>query len=265
MCALQVATTTGVVVPYKLGTMIEVPRGALMAGELAKTATFFSFGTNDLTQMTFGISRDDAQARFLTHYIKDGLLPSDPFETIDEVRRGACVTCRVALCVTALGAGWGDLWRVYTHPPQSRSAGLVRVFCCLGGWPALNFSCVICLHSPVIDLRAQAGVGELVRIAAERGRATRPDLSLGICGEHGGDPASIDFFARVGLDYVSCSPLRVPIARLAAAQVGHVLRVVHRLSSKIQALGRGTCIGEQGGRSMVCAKPLIHFCGGPTV
>jgi len=154
--AQQVATTTGVVVPYKLGTMIEIPRGALMAGQLAKTASFFSFGTNDLTQMTFGISRDDAQARFLTHYIKDGLLPADPFETIDE-----------------------------------------------------------------------QGVGELVRVAVERGRAARPDLSLGICGEHGGDPASIDFFSRVGLDYVSCSPLRVPIARLAAAHAAIKARKVN--------------------------------------
>mmetsp|Transcript_14326 Transcript_14326/g.35478 ORF Transcript_14326/g.35478 Transcript_14326/m.35478 type:complete len:901 (-) Transcript_14326:806-3508(-) len=145
--AQKVAHKSGVVVPYKVGTMIEVPRGALMAGQLATQAEFFSFGTNDLTQMTFGISRDDAQAKFLTFYTKHGLLPSDPFETLD-----------------------------------------------------------------------QTGVGELVKIAAERGRATRPNLELGICGEHGGDPQSIEFFNKVGLDYVSCSPLRVPIARLAAAQ-----------------------------------------------
>jgi pyruvate,orthophosphate dikinase len=145
--AQEVFKAAGATVPYKVGTMIEVPRGALRAGELAKEAEFFSFGTNDLTQMTFGISRDDAQAKFLQFYTKNGLLPLDPFETLDAT-----------------------------------------------------------------------GVGELVRLAVERGRATRPDIELGICGEHGGDPKSIDFFESVKLDYVSCSPLRVPIARLAAAQ-----------------------------------------------
>ncbi|KIZ07928.1 pyruvate,orthophosphate dikinase [Monoraphidium neglectum] len=134
-------------VPYKVGTMIEIPRGALRAGDLARTAEFFSFGTNDLTQTCMGISRDDAQAKFLAHYMKTGILAVDPFETLDTL-----------------------------------------------------------------------GVGELVRIAVERGRKTRPDIELGICGEHGGDPASVAFFEEVGLDYVSCSPLRVPIARLAAAQ-----------------------------------------------
>jgi pyruvate,orthophosphate dikinase len=137
----------GVDVDYKVGTMIEVPRGALQAGALAEVAEFFSFGTNDLTQMTFGISRDDAQAKFLKFYTHNGLLATDPFETID------------------------------------------------------------------FD-----GVGELVRLAAERGRAARPGIELGVCGEHGGDPKSIELFERLGLDYVSCSPLRVPIARLAAAQ-----------------------------------------------
>lgn len=145
--AQQVFAATGGKVDYKIGTMIEVPRGALRAGDLAKTAEFFSFGTNDLTQMTFGISRDDAQAKFLQFYTKNGLLALDPFETIDAV-----------------------------------------------------------------------GVGELVRLACERGRTTRPDIELGICGEHGGDPKSIELFEAVKLDYVSCSPLRVPIARLAAAQ-----------------------------------------------
>lgn len=145
--AQEVFKAAGATIPYKVGTMIEVPRGALRAGELAKEAEFFSFGTNDLTQMTFGISRDDAQAKFLQFYTKNGLLPLDPFETLDAT-----------------------------------------------------------------------GVGELVRLAVERGRATRPDIELGICGEHGGDPKSIDFFESVKLDYVSCSPLRVPIARLAAAQ-----------------------------------------------
>ena len=131
---------------YQLGTMIELPRAALAAGELAKSATFFSFGTNDLTQTTFGISRDDA-ATYLNTYLAKGILPHDPFASID-----------------------------------------------------------------------REGVGELIRIACDRGRATRPDLKLGVCGEHGGDPASIHFFAEINLDYVSCSPFRVPVARLAAAQ-----------------------------------------------
>ncbi|ETM43547.1 pyruvate, phosphate dikinase [Phytophthora nicotianae] len=138
---------------YKVGTMIEVPRGALQAGRLAEVAEFFSFGTNDLTQMTFGISRDDAQAKFLSYYVKHGVLEKDPFETLD-----------------------------------------------------------------------QEGVGELVRLAVERGRATRPKIELGICGEHGGDPQSIEFFERVGLKYVSCSPMRVMIARLAAAQAALKLK-----------------------------------------
>ena len=141
-----VAKETGVSVPYQIGTMIELPRAALRAGDIAKTAEFFSFGTNDLTQTTLGISRDDA-ASFLGPYTAKGILPADPFVTID------------------------------------------------------------------VD-----GVGELVRMAVERGRATRPGIKLGICGEHGGDPASIAFCESVGLDYVSCSPFRVPIARLAAAQ-----------------------------------------------
>jgi len=131
---------------YLVGTMIELPRAALMAGEIAEAATFFSFGTNDLTQTTLGLSRDDA-GRFLGQYVEKGIFARDPFVSLD------------------------------------------------------------------ID-----GVGELVRIAAERGRAARPDLKLGICGEHGGDPASIAFCEEVGLDYVSASPYRVPIARLAAAQ-----------------------------------------------
>jgi pyruvate,orthophosphate dikinase len=126
--------------------MIELPRAALRAGDIAQTAEFFSFGTNDLTQTTLGISRDDA-GRFLGPYTQRGILASDPFVSID-----------------------------------------------------------------------QEGVGELVRLAAERGRAVRDKLKLGICGEHGGDPASIAFCQETGLDYVSCSPFRVPIARLAAAQ-----------------------------------------------
>jgi pyruvate, orthophosphate dikinase len=144
--ARDVFTAAGSSIPYLVGTMIELPRAALRAGEIAADAEFFSFGTNDLTQTTLGISRDDA-ARFLGAYVEAGIYPRDPFVSID------------------------------------------------------------------VD-----GVGELVRMAAERGRAARPGLKLGICGEHGGDPASIAFCQSVGLDYVSCSPWRVPIARLAAAQ-----------------------------------------------
>ena len=131
---------------YLVGTMIELPRAALRAGEIAETAEFFSFGTNDLTQTTFGLTRDDA-AMFLDDYQRQGIFEHDPFVTLD-----------------------------------------------------------------------QDGVGELIKLATERGRMARHDLKLGICGEHGGDPASIGFCHRVGLDYVSCSPYRVPIARLAAAQ-----------------------------------------------
>ena len=141
-----VESETGVRVAYSVGTMIELPRAALRAGEIAESAAFFSFGTNDLTQTAFGISRDDA-ASFVGDYERAGILVRDPFASLD------------------------------------------------------------------LD-----GVGELVRIAVERGRRVRADLKLGICGEHGGDPASIDFFEDVGLDYVSCSPYRVPVARLAAAQ-----------------------------------------------
>ncbi|MCX7589198.1 pyruvate, phosphate dikinase [Phenylobacterium sp. 58.2.17] len=133
-------------IEYQVGTMIELPRAAIRAGDLADNAEFFSFGTNDLTQTTFGISRDDS-GRFLGAYLEKGIFEKDPFVSLD-----------------------------------------------------------------------QEGVGDLIRIAAERGRAVRPNVKLGICGEHGGDPASIEFCEKVGLDYVSCSPFRVPIARLAAAQ-----------------------------------------------
>jgi pyruvate,orthophosphate dikinase len=133
-------------VPYLVGTMIELPRAALTADEIAKSAEFFSFGTNDLTQTTFGLSRDDA-GRFLPLYIDRGILPEDPFQVLD--------------------------------------AG---------------------------------GVGKLVRMAVTDGRATRPNLKVGICGEHGGEPRSVAMCHAMGLDYVSCSPYRVPIARLAAAQ-----------------------------------------------
>ncbi|HXC27404.1 MAG TPA: pyruvate, phosphate dikinase [Stellaceae bacterium] len=142
----EIMEREGVTLPYSVGTMIELPRAALMAGEIAETAQFFSFGTNDLTQTVYGLSRDDA-ASFIGSYQKMGIFEHDPFVTLDT-----------------------------------------------------------------------EGVGQLIRIAVDRGRATRPDLKLGICGEHGGDPASIRFCRDVGLDYVSCSPYRVPIARLAAAQ-----------------------------------------------
>ncbi|KAF0228381.1 MAG: pyruvate orthophosphate [Beijerinckiaceae bacterium] len=144
--AKKVGDEHGMSLPYQVGTMIELPRAALKAGEIARSAEFFSFGTNDLTQTTLGISRDDAGS-FLGSYKARGILAEDPFVTLD-----------------------------------------------------------------------QEGVGELVQLAADRGRATRPDIKLGLCGEHGGDPASIAFCESVGLDYVSCSPFRVPIARLAAAQ-----------------------------------------------
>ncbi|HEX2038207.1 MAG TPA: pyruvate, phosphate dikinase [Acidimicrobiales bacterium] len=134
-------------VDVTIGTMVETPRAAIRADEIAEEADFFSFGTNDLTQMTFGFSRDDVEGRMMSEYLEQGLLKRNPFDTLDK-----------------------------------------------------------------------AGVGELVRIAVERGRATRPDIKLGVCGEHGGDPESIELFAEVGLHYVSCSPFRVPIARLAAAQ-----------------------------------------------
>ena len=145
--AAKVQETLGVQVAYKFGTMIETPRAALTAGEIAKESDFFSFGTNDLTQMTFGFSRDDAQGKFLRSYIEEGVLAEDPFSTLDA-----------------------------------------------------------------------AGVGLLVSMAVAAGRKTRPDLEVGICGEHGGDPPSVAFCHRAGLDYVSCSPFRVPVARLAAAQ-----------------------------------------------
>ncbi len=144
--AAEVFAEKGNSVAYHVGTMIELPRAALMAGEIAEVGEFFSFGTNDLTQTTLGVSRDDA-AKFLTPYVEQGIYPRDPFVSLD------------------------------------------------------------------IE-----GVGQLVELAAERGRKTRPDIKLGICGEHGGDPASIAFCEKVGLDYVSASPFRVPIARLAAAQ-----------------------------------------------
>ena len=142
-------------IEYQCGTMIELPRAALRADEIAEYADFFSFGTNDLTQTTIGMSRDDAEGKFLTFYLEDGVIEQNPFETID-----------------------------------------------------------------------QSGVGDLMRIAVERGRSVKPDITLGICGEHGGEPKSVEFCHGLGLDYVSCSPYRVPLARLAAAQA--VLKEAHR-------------------------------------
>ena len=144
--AKEVFERRGVEVKFKFGTMIELPRAALLADQLAQEAEFFSFGTNDLTQTTLGVSRDDSGS-FLPLYVERGILPEDPFVSLD------------------------------------------------------------------IE-----GVGELMRIAVEKGRVARGDISLGVCGEHGGDPKSIDFCESLGLSYVSCSPFRVPIARVAAAQ-----------------------------------------------
>jgi pyruvate,orthophosphate dikinase len=143
----QVAAETGTSVHTLIGTMIEVPRAALTAGEIAQAAEFFSFGTNDLTQMTWGFSRDDVEGSFFSRYIDLGIFGVSPFETIDT-----------------------------------------------------------------------AGVGRLVALAVLEGRAVRPDLKIGVCGEHGGDPESVHFFHRTGLDYVSCSPFRVPVARLEAGR-----------------------------------------------
>ena len=144
--AAMVFEEKGVKVDYKVGTMIEVPRAAVTADQIAEVADFFSFGTNDLTQMTFGYSRDDA-GKFLKIYKEKGILKTDPFEVLD-----------------------------------------------------------------------QKGVGQLVRMGVEKGRSTKPSLKVGICGEHGGEPSSVKFCAKLGMNYVSCSPYRVPIARVAAAQ-----------------------------------------------
>ena len=144
--AEEVMKAYKVKIKYQVGTMIELPRAALVADEIAKTAEFFSFGTNDLTQTTLGLSRDDA-GKFLPFYIEKGIFDTDPFVSID-----------------------------------------------------------------------QEGVGQLVKMGIEKGRSARANIKVGICGEHGGDPKSIDFCHRAGMDYVSCSPYRIPIARLAAAQ-----------------------------------------------
>ncbi len=161
----EIIKTTGAKLEYKVGTMIEIPRAALTADDIAKEAEFFSFGTNDLTQMTFGFSRDDA-GKFLDEYYNKKIYESDPFARLD-----------------------------------------------------------------------QTGVGKLVKMAAELGKKTRPDIKLGICGEHGGDPSSVEFCHKVGLNYVSCSPFRVPIARLAAAQAA--------ISNKDQSQGGAGSVGQR--------------------
>jgi pyruvate,orthophosphate dikinase len=143
----------GIKIKYLVGTMIEIPRGCIVADQIARDAQFFSFGTNDLTQLTFGFSRDDS-GKFLKIYQEKKILEKDPFASIDT-----------------------------------------------------------------------EGVGDLVRVGVERGRKTRPNLKIGICGEHGGDPASVHFFHKAGLDYVSASPYRVPVARLAAAQAALSVKV----------------------------------------
>ena len=142
----EVLKQYGVAIPYKLGTMIEIPRAALIADEIAAESEFFSFGTNDLTQMTLGFSRDDVNA-IIHNYVDNKIITDDPFNTLDQV-----------------------------------------------------------------------GVGQLVKIGVTLGRSTRQNLKVGVCGEHGGDPASVEFFFKTGMNYVSCSPFRVPVARLAAAQ-----------------------------------------------
>jgi pyruvate,orthophosphate dikinase len=144
--AREVFQRAGAKIDYSVGTMIELPRAAIIADRIAEVADFFSFGTNDLTQTVFGLSRDDA-GKFLPYYVEKGILPKDPFISID-----------------------------------------------------------------------LEGVGAMIRYATEKGRGVKNDIKLGICGEHGGDPASIAFCEEIGLDYVSCSPYRVPVARLAAAQ-----------------------------------------------
>jgi pyruvate,orthophosphate dikinase len=144
--AKDVMAEKGIQVDYKFGTMVEIPRACVTADEVAEYAEFFSFGTNDLTQMTFGYSRDDAERTFLAEYVDKGILPKNPFQELD-----------------------------------------------------------------------RAGVGALMKMATEKGRAVRPDLEVGICGEHGGDPSSIEWCHLIGNNYVSCSPFRVPLARLAAA------------------------------------------------
>jgi pyruvate,orthophosphate dikinase len=159
--ARQVMGEHGMTIEYSVGTMIELPRAALMADSIAAHADFFSFGTNDLTQTTFGLSRDDS-SRFLPNYVEHKILPDDPFQVLD-----------------------------------------------------------------------RDGVGQLIRVGTERGRSVKKDLKVGICGEHGGDPSSIAFCNEIGLNYVSCSPFRVPVARLAAAQAALAAKETARIRADV--------------------------------
>lgn len=217
-------------VDYKIGTMIEVPRGALIAGQLAKTAEFFSFGTNDLTQMTFGISRDDAQVcwdtcRWLWGCVLVGMVVIRISESVDQL----CVVVPVSKCAAS-----ASICVTFSRPIIM----LLLLMCLLPFTHSLLYTPPPSLLPPLtpqakflqyytkngllaldpFETVDSTGVGELIRLAVARGREARPNIELGICGEHGGDPKSIELFEAVGLDYVSCSPLRVPIARLAAAQ-----------------------------------------------
>ncbi len=188
--AAQVQEERGTTISYKVGTMIELPRAALTADRIAESAEFFSFGTNDLTQMTWGFSRDDVEASFFGTYLDHGVFPVSPFESLDT-----------------------------------------------------------------------EGVGALVRRAVELGRETRPDLHLGVCGEHGGDPASIHFFNEVGLDYVSCSPFRVPVARLEAGRAVPRPRVTARSRRPVRtARTRGS--GARGSRGGLRFRPPQRARGG---
>jgi pyruvate,orthophosphate dikinase len=180
----QVFAEHGVAVQYLIGTMIELPRAALMAADIARQADFFSFGTNDLTQTAFGISRDDA-ATFLPRYIETGILQDDPFQVLD-----------------------------------------------------------------------REGVGQLVQMATWEGRKRRHDLKVGVCGEHGGDPQSVEFFHETGLDYVSCSPFRVPVARLAAAHAA----LQHDTTSRKTAEDRVQFAESRASEArLVKSKPLPHL------
>ena len=178
---------TGHAVEYKIGTMIEIPRAALTAGQIAKDAEFFSFGTNDLTQTTYGYSRDDAEGKFLLRYVEMKILPTNPFQELD-----------------------------------------------------------------------REGVGRLMEIAVTEGRATRPDLEVGICGEHGGDPSSIEFCNSIGLNYVSCSPFRVPVARLAAAQ--SVLAGAERDASRLLSSVRRITIPKRDRAALLLLRQVLWSC-----
>ncbi len=175
--------------PFTVGTMIELPRAAVTADEIATEAEFFSFGTNDLTQTTFGFSRDDS-GKFIQYYINRSELCPQCGSRLEKDL--SCAACKIT----------------YTRRPEK------------------------ILDGDVFATLDQAGVGQLVEMGVRKGRSTRPNLKVGICGEHGGDPRSVDFCHRVGLDYVSCSPYRVPIARLAAAQAVIREKATARLKRK---------------------------------